>query len=139
MTERSKSAPPLTGAEAATFIDARIAGLEDWRGTTLAGVRQIIHQAGPTIAETVKWGRVAVFEHDGIITTAEIYKTVVKLTFAKGASLSDPKGLFNASLDGNVRRAIDIAEGQTLDADALKALIRDAAALNASKAKPKTA
>ena len=110
--------------------DARIAALADWRGQTLARVRALIHEALPDVVETVKWGRVPVWERDGILTTGETYKAVVKLTFAKGASLPDPAGLFNASLDGNVRRAIDIREGETIDGEALKALIRAAAALN---------
>lgn len=120
-------------------IDAKIAGLGDWRGEALAQVRALIHEAAPDVVETVKWGRVPVWEHDGILTTGETYKAAVKLTFAKGASLADPTDLFNASLEGNLRRAIDIHEGETLDATAFKALIRAAVALNASKkARPKT-
>lgn len=117
---------------AAQRIDAKIAALDDWRGRTLARIRAIIHQADPDVVETVKWRRVPVFEHDGIITTAETYKTAVKMTFAKGASLADPKGLFNSSLEGNTRRAIDFHEGDRIDEEALKALIRAAVAQNAS-------
>ena len=113
-------------------IDAKIASFDDWRGRTLARIRALIHEADPQVVETVKWGRVPVFEHDGIITTAETYKTAVKMTFAKGASLDDPKGLFNSSLDGNTRRAIDFHEGGQIDEEALKALIRAAVALNTS-------
>jgi len=114
-------------------IDAKIAALGDWRGEALARVRALIHEADPDVVETVKWGRVPVWEHDGILTTGETYKAAVKLTFAKGASLPDPTDLFNASLEGNLRRAIDIHEGETLDATAFKALIRAAVALNVSK------
>lgn len=136
----SKTDTPLTGeTPASEQIDARIAGLGDWRGKALAEVRALIHEAVPDVVETIKWGRVPVWEHDGILTTGETYKAAVKLTFAKGASLYDPTDLFNASLEGNLRRAIDIHEGETLDAAAFKALIRAAVALNASKkAKPKT-
>lgn len=114
-------------------IDAKIAALGDWRGKALAHVRALIHEADPDVVETVKWGRVPVWEHDGILTTGETYKAAVKLTFAKGASLPDPTDLFNSSLEGNLRRAIDIHEGETLDATAFKALIRAAVALNVSK------
>lgn len=114
-------------------IDAKIAALGDWRGAALANVRALIHEADPEVVETIKWGRVPVWEHDGILTTGETYKAAVKLTFAKGASLADPTDLFNASLEGNLRRAIDIHEGETLDATAFKALIRAAVALNVSK------
>ena len=136
----SKTDTPTVGdTPAAEQIDARIAALGDWRGKALAQVRALIHEAVPDVVETVKWGRVPVWEHDGILTTGETYKAAVKLTFAKGASLYDPTDLFNASLEGNLRRAIDIHEGETLDATAFKALIRAAVALNASKkAKPKT-
>ena len=113
-------------------IDAKIASFDDWRGQTLARIRALVHEADPQVVETVKWGRVPVFEHDGIITTAETYKAAVKMTFAKGASLDDPKGLFNSSLDGNTRRAIDFHEGGQIDEEALKALIRAAVALNTS-------
>ena len=132
---RPKTAPPLEGAEAARFIDAKIAGLGDWRSETLARVRALIHEADPEVVETVKWGRVPVWEHAGILCTGETYKAVVKLTFAKGAALDDPARLFNSSLDGNTRRAIDIREGEVLDAAAFKTLIRAAATLNAAKRK----
>jgi hypothetical protein len=113
------------------LIDARIAELGDWRGETLARVRELIHQADPEVVEEWKW-RVPVWSHEGIVCTGESYKKAVKLTFAKGASLDDPTGLFNSSLGGNTRRAIDIHEGEEVDAEALKALIREAVALNAS-------
>jgi hypothetical protein len=119
--------------DASSLIDARIAELGDWRGATLARMRKLIHEADPQVVETWKWRGVPVFEHAGIICTAETYKAVVKLTFAKGASLDDPAGLFNASLEGNVRRAIDIREGETVDETAFKALIRAAVAANAKK------
>src|SRR5689334_22879834 len=121
-------------------IDAKIKALGDWRGELLARLRALIHQADAQVVETVKWGGVPVWEHDGILTTGETYKAVVKLTFAKGASLKDPAKLFNSSLDGNVRRAIDFREGGKIDEKAFKALIREAVALNTSKAvekKPK--
>jgi hypothetical protein len=120
------------GASPSELIDARIAELGDWRGETLAHVRALIRQADPEVVETWKWRGVPVWEHDGIICTGETYKAVVKLTFAKGAALDDPSGLFNSSLEGNVRRAIDFHEGDKLDAEALKALIRAAVALNVS-------
>ena len=116
-------------------IDERIATLDDWRGETLARVRALIKEAEPEVVETWKWRGVPVWEHGGIITTGETYKAVVKLTFAKGAALEDPKGLFNSSLDGNVRRAIDIREGEAIDAAALKDLVRAAVALNGVKKK----
>ena len=116
------------------MIDARIKELGDWRGATLARVRALIREACPGVVETWKWRGVPVFEHDGIICTGETYKAVVKLTFAKGAALDDPAKLFNSSLEGNVRRAIDIHEGDKIDEKALKALIRAAAALNTSSA-----
>jgi hypothetical protein len=115
------------------LIDARIKELDDWRGETLAHVRALIKQAIPEVVEEWKWRGVPVWEHDGIICTGETYKSVVKLTFAKGASLKDPKGLFNSSLEGNTRRAIDIHEGDEIDEKAFKTLIRAAAALNGSK------
>ena len=118
--------------EPAQLIDARIAELGDWRGETLAKMRKLIKEADPDVVETWKWKGAPVWEHDGIICTGESYKSVVKLTFAKGASLQDPAKLFNSSLDGNVRRAIDIREGEEVDADAFKALIREAVALNTS-------
>ncbi len=120
-------------ADASKQIDARIKELGDWRGETLAKVRAIIHAADPQVVETWKWRGVPVFEHGGIICTGETYKAVVKLTFAKGASLPDPAHLFNSSLDGNVRRAIDIPKGGKINEKALKALVRAAVALNASK------
>ena len=133
MTDRAKTAPPLSGAAAAQHIDAKIAALGDWRGETLAHVRRLIRAADPEVLEEVKWGRTPVWSHGGIITTGETYKDVVKLTFAKGASLPDPAGLFNSSLDGNVRRAIDIRQGETIDEAALQALVRAAVELNTAK------
>jgi hypothetical protein len=127
------------GDSPSRLIDAKIKALGDWRGEMLARVRAIIKQADPDVVEEVKWRKpsnpmgVPVWEHDGIICTGETYKAVVKLTFAKGAALKDPSGLFNSSLDGNVRRAIDIHEGAKIDEKALKALIRAAVALNTSK------
>jgi hypothetical protein len=117
------------------MIDARIAELGDWRGETLARLRGLIKQAVPDVVEEWKWRGVPVWYHAGMICTGETYKAVVKMTFAKGAALDDPAGLFNSSLDGNVRRAIDFHEGAAIDEDALKALIRAAAALNRSKTK----
>jgi hypothetical protein len=113
------------------LIDARIEELGDWRGETLARVRSLIKEADPEVVEEWKWKGTPVWEHAGIICTGETYKKVVKMTFAKGASLEDPSGLFNSSLEGNARRAIDIHEGEEIDAEALKALIREAVALNA--------
>ena len=117
-------------AAASAKIDERIGELGDWRGETLARVRDLIHEADPDIIEEWKWRGVPVFEHDGIVCTGETYKQVVKLTFARGAALPDPKKLFNASLDGNVRRAIDIPEGGKLNETAFKALVRVAGAAN---------
>jgi hypothetical protein len=117
------------------LIDARIKELDDWRGKTLSYVRALIKRADPEVVEEWKWRGVPVWSHDGIICTGETYKSVVKLTFAKGASLKDPSGLFNSSLEGNVRRAIDFHEGDEIDEDAFKTLIRAAAALNRSKAR----
>jgi hypothetical protein len=117
------------------LIDARIAELDDWRGKTLSHVRDLIKQADPEVVETWKWRGVPVWEHGGIICTGETYKSVVKLTFAKGASLADPAGLFNASLEGNARRAIDLHEGDELDGNAFKTLVRAAVALNGASAK----
>ena len=122
------------GDSPAQLIDARIKELSDWRGETLARVRTLIKQADAEVVETWKWRGVPVWEHDGIICTGETYRSVVKLTFAKGAALADPSGLFNASLEGNTRRAIDIHEGDKIDAKALQALIRAAVALNTSPA-----
>ena len=121
------------GQSAAELISNRITELGDWRGETLSRMRKLITEAVPDVVETWKWRGVPVWEHDGIICTGETYKAVVKLTFAKGASLKDPGGLFNASLDGNARRAIDIHEGEQVEEAAFKALIRQAAALNRSK------
>jgi len=133
-----KTSPEDTGdASAAEQIDAKIKALGDWRGETLAKIRALVHQADPDVVETVKWGGVPVWEHDGIIGTGETYKAAVKMTFAKGASLEDPSGLFNSSLEGNTRRAIDFREGETIDEAAFKALIRAAVALNASRSKKK--
>jgi hypothetical protein len=115
------------------MIDARIKELGDWRGEVLARVRSIIRQADPDVVEEWKWRGVPVWEHDGIICTGETYKAIVKMTFARGASLDDPSGLFNSSLEGNTRRAFDIHEGDRIDEKALKALIRAAVALNTSK------
>jgi len=117
------------------LIDAKIAALGDWRGETLARIRAVVREADPDVVETWKWRGVPVWEHAGIICTGETYKAVVKMTFAKGAALPDPTGLFNASLDGNTRRAIDFRAGATIDAEALTALVRAAVALNLSKAK----
>jgi hypothetical protein len=117
------------------LIDERIDELGDWRGEMLAKLRGLIHDADPDVVEEWKWRGVPTFEHDGIICTGETYKAVVKLTFAKGASLDDPKGLFNSSLEGNVRRAIDFREGDKVNATALKALVKAAVALNESKKK----
>ncbi len=118
---------------ASLLIDERIAELSDWRGETLARVRALIGQADPEIVEEWKWRGVPVWSHNGIVCTGETYKTVVKLTFAKGAALADPTGLFNSSLEGNVRRAIDIREGEAIDEAALEALIRAAVSLNVSR------
>jgi hypothetical protein len=140
-TNMSKSGPTQarSGDSPSGLIDARIRKLGDWRGETLARVRNIIKQADPGVVEEVKWRKpsnamlgVPVWEHDGIICTGETYKAVVKLTFASGAALADPAGLFNSSLEGNVRRAIDIHEGDKIDEKALKALIRAAVELNIS-------
>ena len=138
---------PVRVESASAFIDERIKELGDWRGKTLAKVREIIHQADPEIVEERKWVRrtspgTPVFSHGGIVCTGETYKNVVKMTFAKGAALEDPSGLFNSSLSGNVRRAIDIHEGEKIDEAALKDLIRAAVALNLkgqSKPKPRRA
>jgi hypothetical protein len=120
-------------ASPAQLIDAKIQALGDWRGQTLARIRALIQQADPEVVETVKWGGVPVWEHAGIITTGETYKNAVKLTFAKGASLEDPAGLFNSSLEGNTRRAIDFHEGDEIDEAALKALVQAAVALNTAR------
>lgn len=123
---------------ASSLIDARIRDLADWRGQTLARVRALIHEADPAVIEEWKWRGVPVFSHQGILCTGETYKLAVKLTFAQGAALPDPSGLFNSSLEGNVRRAIDIHEAETIDEKAFIELIRAAVALNeAKKSKPK--
>lgn len=124
--------------DASRLIDERIAELGDWRGELLAHLRALIRKAVPDVVETWKWRGVPVWEKGGIICTGETYKAVVKLTFAKGASVEDPSGLFNASLEGNSRRAIDLRQGETIDEQAFMALIRNAAALNAAKAKSKS-
>jgi hypothetical protein len=126
------------GESASVLISKRIAELSDWRGETLGRMRKLVKDADPDVVEGWKWMGTPVWEHDGIICTGESYKNVVKLTFAKGASLKDPSRLFNTSLEGNVRRAIDIHEGEEVDASAFKALVRQAVALNSSgKAKPR--
>nr|WP_047575488.1 DUF1801 domain-containing protein [Methylobacterium sp. ZNC0032] len=117
---------------ASALIDAKIASLVDWRGETLARMRALIREADPDVVEEVKWRGVPVWSHGGIICTGETYKSVVKLTFMKGASLADPAGLFNSSLEGNARRALDIREGEVVDGDAFRALIGEAVALNMS-------
>ena len=117
------------GKSASQMIDARIAEYDDWRGETLARLRALVRQADPEVVEEWKWG-VPVWSHDGILSTGEIYKKVVKMTFARGASLKDPSKLFNSSLEGNTRRAIDFHEGEKIDEKALKALVREAVALN---------
>ena len=133
-----KTSSTEAAESASARIDARIKEHGDWRGKTLAKVRRLIHQADPEIVEEWKWMGTPVFSHGGLVCTGETYKSVVKMTFAKGAALKDPSRLFNASLDGNTRRAIDIHEGETLDEAALKALVRAAVALNlAGKTKPK--
>ena len=124
------------GVSASAEIDAKIAGLDDWRGATLARVRRLIREADPDVVETIKWRKpsnpagVPVWEHDGMICTGELYRDKVKLTFARGAGLDDPSGLFNSSLGGGTRRAIDMREGEAVDAEAFKALIVEAVALN---------
>jgi hypothetical protein len=129
---KSASKEGKGGDSPSQLIDARIKELSDWRGETLARVRALVKEADPEVVEEWKWRGVPVWEHGGIICTGEIYKNVVKMTFAKGASLEDPSGLFNSSLEGNTRRAIDIHEGEKIDEKALKALIRAAVALNTS-------
>ena len=125
-----KKSATTKGESPSRLIDARIKELDDWRGKTLSHVRALIKQADPQVVEEWKWRGVPVWSHDGIICTGETYKSVVKLTFAKGAALKDPSKLFNSSLEGNTRRAIDIHEGDEIDEDAFKTLIRAAAALN---------
>ena len=121
------------GNSSSDLIDARIAELDDWRGETLARLRALIQRADPDIVEEWKWRGTPTWSHDGIVCTGESYKSVVKTTFAKGASLDDPAGLFNSSLEGNTRRAIDFREGETIDEKAFEALVRAAVALNTSK------
>jgi len=139
MLKKTASKEGRDGDSPSRLIDAKVAALADWRGETLARVRKLIKRADPEIVEEVKWRKpsnpmgVPVWEHAGIICTGETYKDKVKLTFAKGAALDDPSGLFNSSLDGNVRRAIDIHEGDKIDEEALKALVRAAVALNTSR------
>jgi hypothetical protein len=132
MNRKSGSNEGKGGASPSQLIDARIDELSDWRGETLARVRSLIQQADPEVVEEWKWRGVPVWSHAGIICTGETYKNVVKLTFAKGASLDDPSGLFNSSLEGNTRRAIDIHEGEKIDEKALTALVRAAVELNTS-------
>lgn len=132
-----KKSDASQGLPASELISQRIAELGDWRGETLGRVRKLVKEAAPDVIEEWKWMGTPVWSHDGIICTGESYKDKVKLTFAKGASLEDPAGLFNSSLDGNVRRAIDIHEGEEVDESTFKALVRQAAALNSSgKSKP---
>ena len=137
-TPKTKSAATKAKEKASSsrLIDGRIKELNDWRGATLARVRSLIKEACPDVVEEWKWRGVPVWEHAGIICTGETYKTVVKLTFAKGAALEDPSRLFNSSLEGNTRRAIDIHEGEKINEKAFKALVRAAAALNTSPKKP---
>jgi hypothetical protein len=127
---------PIPVESASALIDERIKELGDWRGETLAKARKVIHEADPEIVEEWKWMGTPIWSHSGIVCTGETYKNIVKMTFAKGAALKDPSGLFNSSLGGNVRRAIDIHEGDKIDEAALKDLIRAAVALNLSKSKP---
>ena len=136
MKKRASGAKEGKGEDSPSrLIDARIKELGDWRGETLARVRSLIKQADPEVVEEWKWRGVPVWYHDGILCTGETYKSVVKMTFAKGASLKDPSGLFNSSLEGNTRRAIDFHEGEKINEKALKALVREAVTLNESKAK----
>jgi hypothetical protein len=134
--KKSAATKAKEGASPSKLIDRRIKELGDWRGETLARVRALIREADPDVVEEWKWRGVPVWEHDGIICTGETYKTVVKLTFARGAALKDPAKLFNSSLEGNVRRAIDIAQGDKINEKALKDLIRAAVELNLAKKKP---
>ncbi|EHP40596.1 hypothetical protein OR16_24830 [Cupriavidus basilensis OR16] len=130
-----KKSATTNGESPSRLIDERIKELDDWRGKTLSHVRALIKLADPEVVEEWKWRGVPVWSHNGLICTGETYKSVVKLTFSKGASLEDPSGLFNASLEGNTRRAIDLHEGEELNEDAFKALIRAAAALNRASAR----
>ena len=138
-TKQAGSSTEAAGSAASQLIDERINDLGDWRGETLALVRSVIKQADPEVVEEWKWRGVPVWSHAGMICTGETYKTYVKLTFAKGASLDDPAGLFNSSLDGNTRRAIDIHQDDRIDEKALKALVRAAVALNMSSSRAKRA
>lgn len=139
VTAKKTSARNADEPSPSKMIDGRIKELGDWRGETLKRIRELIKEADPEVVEEWKWRGVPVWEHDGIICTGETYKAVVKMTFAKGAALDDPAGLFNSSLDGNARRAIDIGEGAKINEKALKALIRAAVELNTSKARKKPA
>ena len=130
-----KKSASQKGKSPSRLIDARIKELGDWRGKMLSRLRALVKQADPDVVEEWKWRGVPVWSHDGLICTGETYKNIVKMTFAKGAALKDPSRLFNSSLDGNVRRAIDFHEGETIDEEALKTLVRVAVALNTSKAK----
>ena len=134
-TSAMKKSATTKGESPSRLIDARIKELDDWRGRMLAHVRALIKQADPEVVEEWKWRGVPVWSHDGLICTGETYKSAVKLTFANGASLKDPSGLFNASLEGNTRRAIDLHEGDEVDGDAFKTLIRAAVTLNRSSAR----
>jgi hypothetical protein len=134
-----KASKPTATQSPSHMIDERIAELGDWRGETLARMRKLIHEADPDVVEEWKWMGTPIWEHDGIICTGETYKAVVKLTFAKGASIKDPKKLFNSSLEGNVRRAIDIREGEKVDATAFKALVKAAIAANTAAANARRA
>ena len=127
-----------SGKSPSALIDARITELEDWRGAMLGRLRALVKEADPGIVEEWKWRGVPVWEHDGIVCTGETYKSVVKMTFAKGAALKDPQRLFNSSLEGNVRRAIDFHEGEKINEKALKTLVREAVALNTSKGRTRT-
>lgn len=138
-TMKNDTAEGAGGEDPSRLIDAKIQALGDWRGETLARIRALIRQADPEVVETLKWRGVPVWEHVGIITTGETYKNGVKMTFAKGAALDDPSGLFNSSLEGNTRRAIDFHEGDSIDEEALKALVRAAVALNTSRKGPRRA
>jgi hypothetical protein len=133
--KRKSGVKEAKGQSPSELIDAKIKELGDWRGRTLSRLRTLIRQADPEVVEEWKWRGVPVWSHDGLICTGEVYKNVVKMTFFKGASLEDPSGLFNASLEGNARRAIDFHEGDDFDEEALKALIRAAVTLNRSKAR----
>jgi len=133
-----KKTEPPKSKSASQLIDARIKELADWRGKTLSRLRTLVKQADPDVVEEWKWRGVPVWSHDGLICTGETYKSVVKMTFAKGAALKDPSGLFNSSLDGNTRRAIDFHEGETIDEAALKTLLRAAVTLNKATAQSKS-